>query len=89
MFFLPDVASASIADLELVWVAVSVTFTVGEDDKANTVGFAVTDSIELTETLKLYCITNNTLPFITYNIYIYIYIYILNVINMIFIFVSM
>ena len=66
-FFLPDVASAFIAGLELVWVVVSVTFTVGEDDEANTVGFTVTDSSgELTETLKLYCITNNTLPFFYY-----------------------
>ena len=43
----------------------------GEDDVVNTVGIALTDSHgELTETLTLYCITNNTLPFMTYNIYI-------------------
>ena len=64
MFFLPDVTSASIADWELLWAAVSVTFTMGEDDEANTAGLAVTDSSgELTKTLKLYCISNNTLPF--------------------------
>ena len=51
-----------------------MTFTVGDDDEANTVGFAVTVSGgELTETLKLYCITNKTLPFLLQ------YIYILNV----------
>ena len=44
MFVLPDVASACIAGVELVWVVVSVTFTVDEDDEPNTVGFAVTDS---------------------------------------------
>ena len=77
MFVLPEVASASIAGEELVWVVVSVTFTVGEDDEANTVGFAVRDSSgELNETLKLYCITNNTLSFLWHIIYIYIYIYI-------------
>ena len=64
MFVLCDVAHACIAGVKLVWVVVSVTFTVGEDDEANAVGFAVQDcSGELTETLKLYCITKNTLPF--------------------------
>ena len=54
MFVLHDVASASIADIDLVQVVVSVTFTVGEGDEANTAGFAVTDfSNELTETLKI------------------------------------
>ena len=63
-FFLPDVASASIADLELVSVVVSVTFTVGEGDEANIVEFAVTDSSSaFTETFQLYYITSNTLPF--------------------------
>ena len=78
MFVLPDVASASIAGVELVWGVASVTFTVGEDDEANTAGFAVTDSSgELTETLTLYCITNNTLPFLLHIIYIWnVFIYI-------------
>ena len=63
-FFLPDVASASMADFELISVVLSVTFTVGNDDEANKVQFALIDvSCELTETLKLYCITNNALPF--------------------------
>ena len=71
MFFLTDVASASIVCLEWVRVVVSATCTVGDDNEANTVGFAVTDSSsELTATLKLYCITNNTVPFY-YILYIY------------------
>ena len=53
MFVLCDVAHAYIAGVKLVWVVVSVTFTVGEDE-ANSAGFAVKDcSYELTETLKL------------------------------------
>ena len=53
MFVLPDVASDCIAGVEVVWVVVSVTFTVGKDE-ANTVGFAVTEfSGELTKTLKI------------------------------------
>ena len=53
MFVLPDVASVSIAIVELVQVVVSVTFTVGEDE-TTTAGFAVIDSSgELTETLKM------------------------------------
>ena len=63
-FFLPDVASASIAGFMLISVVLSVAFTVLEDDKANKVQFVLIDaSGELTETLNLYCITNNTLPF--------------------------
>ena len=63
-FFIPDVASASTAGFKLVSVVLSVTFTVGEDDETNKVQFVLIDaSGELTETLKLYCITNNTLPF--------------------------
>ena len=47
-----------------------MTITLSEGDEANTVGFAVTNSsCELTETLKLYCITNNTLPFLLHIIY--------------------
>ena len=70
-FFLPDVASASIAGFMLVSVVLSLTFTVVEDDEVNKVQFVLIDaSGELTETLNLYCITNNTLPFfIMYNIY--------------------
>ena len=34
-FFLPDIASASIAGFKLVSVSLSVTFTVGEDDEGN------------------------------------------------------
>ena len=81
MFFLPDVASASIACFKSVSLLLSVTFTVVEDDKANKVQCILIDaSGELTETLNLYCITHNTLPFITYNIYmkcIHIYSYML------------
>ena len=63
-FFLTYVASASIAVFKLVSFVLSVTLTVGEDDEASTVQFLWTDSSgELTETLKLYCITNNTLSF--------------------------
>ena len=67
MFVLPDVTSASIAGVELVWVVVSVTFTVGEDE-ANTAGFAVTDfSGELTETLKIIlCLQIILCPFFYY-----------------------
>ena len=69
--FLPDVASAFIAGFELVSVVLPVTFTVGEDDEPNKVPFVLTDSSgELTATLKLYCITNNTLPFLLHIIYI-------------------
>ena len=79
-FFLPDVASASIAGFKYVSVILSMTFTVGEDDKANKVQFALIDaSGELTETLNLYYITNNTLPFLLHIIYIsivFIYIHI-------------
>ena len=71
MFLLPDVASASIAGVELVQVVVSVTFTVGEDE-ANTAGFQWQIlGVNSLKHWKLYCLTNNTLPFfITYNIYI-------------------
>ena len=64
-FFLPDVASASIADFDLVSVLLSVTFTVGEDDEANKVQFVLIDaSGELTETLNLHCITNHPFYYI-------------------------
>ena len=68
-FFLPDVAS--IAGCELISVVLSVTVTVGDDDEANKVQFVLIDASDvLTKTLKLYCITNNTLPFL-HIIYIY------------------
>ena len=71
-FSLPDVASAAIAGFKLLSVLLSVTFTVGAGDDGNNAQFALTySSCELTATLKLNCITNNTLPFD--------YIYILNV----------
>ena len=41
------------------------------EDEANTAGFAVTNfSGELTETLKLCCITNNILTFLLHIVYI-------------------
>ena len=68
-FFLPEIASASIVGFKLVSVVLSVTFTVGEGDEGNKVQFALTDSSgELSETLKLYCITNNTLPFLLHKL---------------------
>ena len=72
MLFLPDVASASIACFKFVSVVLSVTFTMGEDDEANKVQFVlIYPSGELTETLNFYCITNNTLPFVSHIICIY------------------
>ena len=70
-FFLPDVASASIAGFKFVSLLLSMTFTVVEDDEANKVKFVLIDaSAELTETLNLYCITHNTLPSLLHILYI-------------------
>ena len=53
MFFLPNVASASIAGYEFVSVVLSVTFTVSEDDEANKVQLVLIDvSGEITEILN-------------------------------------
>ena len=78
-FFSPDVASASIACFKFISFVLSVTFTVDKDDEANKVQFVLIDaSGELTETLNVYCTTNNTLPFLSHIIYIwYVFIYIL------------
>ena len=77
-FFLPDVASASITAFNLVSIIFSVTFTVVEDDKANKVQFVLIDaSSELTETLNLYFITNNTLPSLLHMKSTHIYSYML------------
>ena len=52
-FFLPDVASASIAGFKLASVGLSVTFTGGEDDEVNQVQFVVIGaSGKLTGTLN-------------------------------------
>ena len=81
-FTLPGVASAAIADFKLVSVLLSVTFTMGAGDDGNKVWFSLTDSTgELTATLKLYCITKNTLYFLLHkfcilNVWIYILIYV-------------
>ena len=70
-FLLPDVASTSIACFKFVSVHFSVTFTVVEEDKANKIQIELIDaSDEVTETLNLYCVTNNTLSFL---LHIYIY----------------
>ena len=71
-FFLPDVASASIAHLKLVSGVLSVTFTVDEGDEANKVQFAVTySSGEPTATLKNYIVLQTILCIFYYINYIY------------------
>ena len=70
-FFLPDVASTSIAAFMFVSLVLSVPLTFVEDDEANKVQFVLIDaSGELTETLNVYCITHNTWPFLLHILYI-------------------
>ena len=81
-FFLPDVASVSIAAFACESFVHSVSLTHVEDDVANKVEFVLIDaSGEFTKTLNLYCITHNTLTFYyicyMYGIYSYIYAYML------------
>ena len=60
-FFLPDVASVSIAAFTCESFLLSVPLTHVEDDVANKVEFVLIDaSCEFTKTLHLYCITHNT-----------------------------
>ena len=69
--FLLDVVSASISGFKFVSLLLSVTCPVVEDDEANKVQFVLIDaSGELNETLNLYCITHNTLPFLLHILYI-------------------
>ena len=73
-FFLPDVASAAIASFTFVSLVPSVHVMLVEDAEATKDASGV-----FTKTLNLYCITHNTLPFLSHILYIWhVFIYMCN-----------